>query len=294
MSGMVARRDFLAIGSLAAFGLPALSQPKGLFQSLPRLLAQLEKSCSGRLGVAVLDTGTGKVAGHRTDERFAMCSTFKMLLAAAVLQRADLGRDHLGRTVDIPPKPLLFNSPLTEEHAGGRMTVGELCGAILTRSDNAAANLLLASIGGPDGLTRFARSIGDKVTRLDRFETSLNEAKPGDPRDTTSPAAMLGNLRKLLLGNVLRLESRDQLIQWMIANQTGGERLRAGLPSNWRAADKTGSNGENTTNDIAIAWPIKRAPVLIAAYLNECAGPETKRNAVLAKVGSLVAASLAV
>jgi len=127
MSGTVTRRDFLAIGSLAAFGLPALSQPKGLFQSLPRLLAQLEKSCSGRLGVAVLDTGTGKMAGHRTDERFAMCSTFKMLLAAAVLQRADLGRDHLDRTVDIPPKPLLFNSPLTEEHAGGRMTVGELC-----------------------------------------------------------------------------------------------------------------------------------------------------------------------
>jgi len=294
MSGMVARRDFLAIGSLAAFGLPALSQPKGLFQSLPRLLAQLEKSCSGRLGVAVLDTGTGKMAGHRTDERFAMCSTFKMLLAAAVLQRADLGRDHLGRTVDIPPKPLLFNSPLTEEHAGGRMTVGELCGAILTRSDNAAANLLLASTGGPDGFTGFARSIGDNITRLDRFETSLNEARPGDPRDTTSPAAMLGDLRRLLLGNVLRLESRDQLIQWMIANQTGGERLRAGLPSNWRVADKTGSNGENTTNDIAIAWPVARAPVLIAAYLTECAGPETKRNAVLAKVGSLVAASLAV
>jgi len=153
---------------------------------------------------------------------------------------------------------------------------------------------LLASIGGPDGFTGFARSIGDNITRLDRFETSLNEAKQGDPRDTTSPAAMLGNLRKLLLGNVLRLESRDQLIQWMIANQTGGERLRAGLPSNWRVADKTGSNGENTTNDIAIAWPVARAPVLIAAYLTECAGPETKRNAVLAKVGSLVAASLAV
>jgi beta-lactamase class A len=151
---------------------------------------------------------------------------------------------------------------------------------------------LLASINGPAGITRFARSLGDTVTRLDRIEMALNEARPGDPRDTTAPAAMVGNMRKLLLDNKLSAASREQLTGWMIANKTGDERLRAGLPSGWRVGDKTGSNGENTTNDIAIIWPPRQAPVLVAAYLTACAGPEAKRNAVLAQVGRLVAQSI--
>jgi beta-lactamase class A len=294
---MLTRRNALTAVSLTVFGASAV--PRTLptaagarFAGLPASFAKLEKSSSGRLGVAVLDTASGEMAGHRAEERFAMCSTFKMLLAAAVLQRAAAGQDDLQRTVAIPSKSLLPNSPVTTQHAGAQMTVRALCGAIVTRSDDTAANLLLATLGGPVGITQFARSLGDTVTRLDRTETTLNEARPGDPRDTTSPGAMLGNLRKLLLGNVLSTGARDQLRQWMIANQTGGDRLRAGLPLHWRVGDKTGSNAGNTTNDIAIVWPENQPPILIAAYLTECAGPETKRNAVLADVARLIASSL--
>jgi len=285
------------MGGLAAASTVTLphvlhAEPVQRFRDLPASFAQLEKTNSGRLGVSVVDTRSGERTGHRADERFAMCSTFKTLLAAAVLQRADAGREHLDRAVAIPAQPLVHYSPLTEEHVGGKMTISELCYAIMTRSDNTAANLLLSTLGGPDGITHFARSIGDTVTRLDRTETTLNEALPGDPRDTTSPMAMVGDLRTLLLGNVLSQSSRDQLIQWMIANKTGDNSLRAGLPHDWRVGDKTGSNGDNTTNDIAIIWPGNRAPVLITAYLTECAGPEEKRKAVLAEVGRLVAATL--
>jgi beta-lactamase class A len=291
---MITRRNFLATGTLATIGTISLpralsAERKARLGDLPAAFKELEKANAGRLGVAVLDVGSGKKAGYRAEERFAMCSTFKMLLAAAVLHRADIHEEQLDRTIAIPAKPLIGNSPLTEEHAGGKMTVSELCHAILTRSDNTAANLLIDSLGGPGGITVFARSIGDPLTRLDRTETSLNEARPGDPRDTTSPSAMVGNLHRLLLGKVLSPASREQLTQWMIANTTGGVRIRAKLPKDWRAGDKTGSNLKDTANDIAILWPPHGAPVLVAAYLTECAGPEEKRNAVLAQVGRLVA-----
>lgn len=293
---MLSRRNFLAGGTLAAAATllprPMLAQPGSHFRDLPAALERLEKSCGGRLGVAIVDTGSGEQAGYRVNERFAMCSTFKMLLATAVLQRIDTAREHLERAVSIPAKPLVNYSPLTEEHAGSTMTVSDLCYAILTRSDNTAANLLLDTIGGPEGMTHFARSIGDTVTRLDRTETSLNEATPGDPRDTTSPAAMIENMRKILLGNILSAPSRNQLIEWMIANRTGDEKLRAAIPSGWRVGDKTGSNGETTSNDIAIVWPPQRKPILITAYLTECPGPEAKRNHVLADVSRAAIAAL--
>lgn len=252
------------------------------------LLGRMEDSNGGRLGVAVLDTGSGERAGYRADERLPMCITFKFLLAAAVLERVDRKRERLEETIAIPAKPLLSNSPLTEPQAGGTMTVGGLCHAAVTRSDNTAANLLLERIGGPEGLTGFARSIGDKVTRLDRIELALNEAREGDPRDTTSPAAMVGNLQALLLGDVLQGETRKQLTAWMEANVTGLERLRAGLPEGWRAADKTGSNGAHTSNDIAVFWPRGKPPVILAAYITECAGPESKRGKMLAEIGRMV------
>lgn len=292
---MIDRRRFLVASCLttaSVLSTPALFASPQRLEALSESFAKLEKDSDGRLGVAVLDVASGEHAGHRADERFAMCSTFKMLLAAAVLRRVDAGTESLDRKIPIPSAVTLFNSPITQEHAGSTMAVLELCAASITRSDNTAANLLLDMIGGPPGLTQFARSIGDGVTRLDRIETSLNEAAPGDPRDTTSPAAMIANWRTLLLGNALSSASRNLLIGWLIANETGGERLRAGLNSSWRIGDKTGSNGENTTNDVAIVWAGEQAPVLIAAYLTACPGPEAKRNAVLAEVGRLVAKSL--
>jgi beta-lactamase class A len=282
---MLTRRNFLTLAVLAlpGFRLTALDRVSGL----PAAFAQLERSNGGRLGVSVLDTSTGERTGYRTDERFAMCSTFKFLLAAAVLQRVDRHKEKLDRIIAIPPKPLVGNSPVTELRAGGTMTVGALCEAALTRSDNTAANLLLATVDGPAGLTNFCRSIGDPVTRLDRTETSLNEARPGDPRDTTSPAAMVNDLNHILLGDVLAPPSRQQLTTWMEANQTGLDKLRAGLPAGWRAADKTGNNGEDTLNDIAVFWPAGRKPIIVAAYITKCKGPDSKRVAMLQQIGKL-------
>jgi beta-lactamase class A len=288
---MLSRRTFLALTSLC---LPAVARPAPRrFAALPAAAARLEKANGGRLGVAVLDTGTRERFGYRAHERFPMCSTFKFLLASAVLLRTDRGEDKLERDLQIPDKPLLPHSPLTEPHAGGKMTVAGLCEAILTQSDNTAADLLLATIGGPAGLTSFSRSIGDKVTRLDRAEPALNEALAGDPRDTTSPQAMAGDLEAVLLGDWLQRASREQLTRWMAGCVSGLDRLRAKLPEAWQAVDRTGSNGEHTSNDIAVFWPPGRPPVVVTAYITQCAGPDSKRAAMLAEIGRLVAASLA-
>ncbi len=282
---MMTRRSLLA----ASFALPhILSAATPRFGSLPAALLNLEKESGGRLGVAVFDTGSGERSGYRAEERFPMCSVFKFLLAAAVLRRVDTQRESLLRQVDVPPLPLLANSPLTEPHAGQSMTVEALCHAALTRSDNTAANVLLEAIGGPAAVTSLARSLGDTVTRLDRNEPSLNSSIEGDPRDTTSPTAIAGDLQRLLLGDGLSASSREQMVRWMEANQTGLERLRANLPAGWRAADKTGSNGEHTSNDVAVLWPASRPPLIVAAFITQCPGPEGKRAAMLATVGRLV------
>jgi len=287
---MLSRRSFVAMTALA---LPRFLRgaPKR-FIALPADLAQLEKANGGRLGVSVVDTATGERSGYRADERFPMCSTFKFLLGAAVFERVDRRQESLDRAITIPPKPLLHNSPLTEPRAGETMTVADLCHAALTRSDNTAANLLLESIGGPAAITRFYRSIGDSVTRLDRMEPELNDSVASDPRDTTSPAAIADDLKAVLLGAVLSTTGRRQLIDWMEASLTGLDRLRAKLPEGWRAADKTGSDGEHTSNDIAVLWPVAAPPIVIAAYITQCHGPESKRAAMLAEIGRLVRVSL--
>lgn len=284
--GVLRRREFIFLTTLV---LPRFLRA-GIqrFSTLPAAFAQVERTNGGRLGVAVLDTATGERSGYRAEERFPLCSTFKFLLASAVLQRVDRRQEKLDRIVQIPPLPLLSNSPLTEAHAGKTMSVADLCHAILTRSDNTAANLLLESLGGPPSITNFARSIGDEVTRLDRNELSLNECLPGDPRDTTSPTAMVDDLKSVVLGEVLSAASCERLTQWMQANVTGLDRLRAGLSEGWRAADKTGANGEHTSNDIAVFWPVGKAPIIVAAYITQCRGPESKRAAMLAEIGRLV------
>jgi len=289
-------RSYLAAGLLAS-GL-SLSFPAALLASanpgddgLTAALAGVEKANGGRLGVSIWDIGSGAQMAYRGNERFAMCSTFKALAVAAILKRVDGGTERLDAPVAVPFKPLLHNSPVTELRAGLRMSVAELCAAAITHSDNTAANLLIARLGGPGGVTAMARSLGDAVTRLDRIEPDLNEGRPGDPRDTTSPNAFVHDLDLLILGNALSRASRAQLTAWMSANTTGAERLRAGLPGTWKVADKTGSNGETTSNDVAVVWPKSGAPILIAVYVTECPGPESKRNAMIAQVARLVAAS---
>ena len=251
-----------------------------------RQLAELEKASGGRLGVAFLDTGSEVRGGHRADERFPMCSTFKLLLAGAVLARVDRHQEDLSRMVHFTREQMVAYSPVTETRVGDRgITVGELCAAAVTQSDNTAANLLLDSIGGPKGLTAFVRSIGDEVTRLDRREPELNEALPGDPRDTTTPAAMVSSLRKLVLGDALSEASRMQLTEWLVQNKTGDKRIRAGLPAGWKVGDKTGTGTRGTANDVAIFWPAGRAPVLLAVYLTGATVDADHQNDLIASVG---------
>jgi beta-lactamase class A len=171
------------------------------------------------------------------------------------------------------------------------MTLGEICAAAVDYSDNTAANLILTNIGGPGGFTQFARSIGDPVTRLDRIETALNESLPNDPRDTTTPSAMVANLNSLLLGSALSPASRDQLTQWLLANTTGGTRLRAGVPATWRVGDKTGTGDQGSTNDIGILWPPNAKPILVCAYLTGTKASADERNATIAAIGRAVAAA---
>lgn len=257
-------------------------------------LRKLEAKHGGRLGVSILDMATGRRLDRRADERFAMCSTFKFLAAAFVLARVDRGEEQLDRRIAFTRQDLVAHSPATESRVGGRgMTVSELCGAAMTISDNTAGNLLLASFGGPAALTSYVRSLGDTVTRLDRIEVDLNEAAPGDMRDTTTPSAMLHNLRRVVIGEALSARSRERLIGWLVANRTGNARLRAGFPARWRAGDKTGSGSHATTNDIAVAWPPDGAPLIVSAYYAESSATSGERNAVLAEVGRIAAAQVA-
>lgn len=286
---MISRRGLLiysVLAASAAMSLKALAQTD--VDAIQKGLADLEKEHGGQLGVCVIDVENGRRIEHRADERFAMCSTFKVLAVALVLTRVDRGEEKLDRRIVYAKERVVTYSPETEKHAGEEgMTLGEICKAGLTLSDNTAANLILESFGGPAELTKFARSIGDGVTRLDRNETTLNEATPGDPRDTTSSAAMADDLRKILLGDVLSASSRDQLANWMIANKTGDKRLRAGVPKDWRVGDKTGSGDNAVTNDIAMIWPPGRPPTIAAVYFAESPAPMEARNAVFADIARL-------
>jgi beta-lactamase class A len=252
-------------------------------------LAALELANGGRLGVAALDFGSGRRISHRADERFALCSTFKVLAASLVLARVDRGQEQLDRRIIFTEKDLVPNSPATKEHSGAGMALAEICEAAITLSDNTAGNLMLASFGGPAALTAYARSLGDDFTRLDRIETDLNEAKAGDPRDTTTPAAMLENLRRIVLGDALSVSSRKQIGDWLIGNKTGAKRLRAGLPREWRVGDKTGTGDNGAANDIAVIWPPGRAPLIVSVYFTESRIADEARNTVIAEVGRVVA-----
>jgi beta-lactamase class A len=264
----------------------------GGFRQLEAALRGIEAARGGRLGVAVLDTASGGAAGHRATERFPLTSTFKLLAAGAVLARVDAGRMRLDERIRYGRDELVTYSPVTERHAGANgMTVGALCEATMTLSDNTAANLLLRGLGGPEGLTAWLRSIGDDVTRLDRWETALNEARPGDPRDTTTPAAMLATMQRLTLGDVLSPGGRAQLLAWLRANRTGDTRLRAGLPPGWQAGERTGTGPNGTSNDVGLLWPPNGRPLLVAAYLTEGAADMATRDAALADVGAAVAAA---
>jgi len=271
-------RSFLLLTFLAA------SAVAGENDAATRIAA-VEARIGGRIGVAALDTGNTKHVEHRADERFPMCSTFKFLAAAAVMKRVDEKKEKLERFVPYGAKEILEYAPVTKEHLkDGGMTLGALCAAAIEQSDNTAGNLLLDAIGGPSGLTNFVRSLGDRVTRLDRIEPELNSAIPGDERDTTTPAAICSDIQRLLLGDALSEASRRQLEDWLQRNETGGPMIRAGVPKNWILGDKTGRGSNGATNDIAIMRPPDRAPILLAIYSVGSTATPTDRAAAVAEV----------
>jgi beta-lactamase class A len=287
------RRSFLAALAASAACVRARAAASSAEERLAlahKRLAEIEAREGGRLGVFVRDTGDGARIEHRADERFPMCSTFKLLTAAAALKRVDDGAERLDRTIAYGPNDLLEYAPIAKAHvAEGGMTVADLCAAAIDWSDNTAGNLVLQSIGGPAGFTAFARSLGDEVTRLDRNEPTLNESLPGDPRDTTSPRAMAADMQKVLLGDALSDQSRRQLEAWLIDDKVGDKRVRAGLPHSWRIGDKTGSGDHGTANTIAIIRPPDQAPILAAIYYTESSAPMDARNAIHKEIGSLIA-----
>jgi beta-lactamase class A len=287
---MIDRRVFLAgSAALAACtGYPSQNRrARADFRGLKQSLGP-----GGRLGVAALDTGSGRWLLHDEHSRYAMASTFKAALAGAILAEVEQGRLALDEEITFSRADLVPYAPVIEANMErGRLPVARLCAAIVEVSDNVAANLLLARVGGPDGLTRFIRRCGDQVTRLDRTETELNTNLPGDPRDTTSPAAMVGLLRALLFGDALRADSRARLAGWMEGATTGLARLRAGLPAGWRVGDKTGNGANGAANDIAFAIPPGRPAILIACYQSGGNAELATRNAVHAAVARAVAAA---
>lgn len=290
------RRDVLAGGA----ALCALSGTASGAASVDwkAALAGMEREIGGdaRIGVRMIDPVGRHELSYRANERFPMCSTFKLLLVGMVLHRVDRGSEHLDRAIGIPARSLA-NAPVTQPLAGRTMTVRDLCAAAMTRSDNVAANLLLQSVGGPPALTRFLRGTGDGVTRLDRFELDLNAGTPGDPRDTSTPSAMLDTTRRLATGRILSASARERLVDWMLRTETGVDKLRKGLPIGWQVADRTGAGGHNSNNDIALIWPAGRPasqPLFVASMTTGGPGDDPlSRNPVHARIGRLIAEAVA-
>jgi len=281
------RRSFLA-------SLACMAASSAFAAEAPPELETYERESGGRIGLYAENLATGAKFNWRADERFVMCSTFKASLAACVLARVDRGEDQLASFIPFGKADLEEYAPVARQNlAAGQMSVTDMCKAIVELSDNTCANLLLARVGGPAALTAFWRSIGDTTSRLDHKEPELNRSPPGDPHDTTTPVAMAGNLKRLVVGDALSAASRAQLTEWMVGCKTGANRLRGGLPADWKIGDKTGYNGKDAAGDIAVVWPKPDTPVLIAAYTQGGAPTTPQIEAAFARIGRMVATRLA-
>ncbi|MFV0673862.1 class A beta-lactamase [Variovorax sp. tm] len=294
MTSPIQRRTLLLAASvLPLAGACTAWSGAGSQSSAEAQLAELERASGGRLGVAGFNTGSGVRLQHRAHERFPLCSTFKLMLAAAVLERSTRDGSLLSRNLSYGKGDLIDHSPITEKHVATGMTVAAMCAATIQYSDNAAANLLLKELGGPATVTAFARGIGDQTFRLDRTEPELNTSIPGDPRDTTTPSAMSDSIQRLVLGDALGAAQRDQLKTWLLGNTTSTERFLAGVPAGWKVGDKTGSGSYGSTNDVGVLWPPAGAPIVLSVYLTFPQKDAKGRNDVIASAARIAAAALA-
>jgi beta-lactamase class A len=253
-------------------------------------LAGLERRFGARLGVYARDTGSGATVAYQADERFPMCSTFKVLAAAAILHRDSPAE--LGRRVRYSRADLMPPSPVTAAHLATGLTVEQLCQAAVSDSDSTAANLLLAKLGGPAGVTAYARSLADHVTRLDRTEPTLNEGTPGDDRDTSSPAALGADYAAIVTGSALAPKGRSLLTRWLVGSVTGAGRIRAAVPAGWTVGDKSGTGGYGTDNDIAVLWPPKRSPIVLAIMSTRATQTAPPANALVAQATGIILPAL--
>lgn len=282
------RRHLLMAASLAPLA-ACSATPRGASRDPAAALARLEDGLDGRLGVFAIDTASGATLGHRASERFPMCSTFKAILAGAVLARSWREPGLLDERVRYTKADLIAHSPITGRELARGMTVAELCAATVQYSDNAAANLLLRRIGGPEALTKQARAWGDSTFRLDRWETALNSALADDPRDTSTPEAMARLLRTLAVDDGLPSAQRARLQDWLRGNTTGGARIRAGMPAAWTVGDKTGTGAHSAASDIAVVWRPQAAPLVLAVYTRLEAQDAKPRDDVIAAASRIVA-----
>ncbi|MEU5410037.1 class A beta-lactamase [Nocardia asteroides] len=254
--------------------------------------AALESTYDARLGLSVLDTGTDRVVAYREHERFPMASTFKGLACGALLQAHPLATGYFEQVIRYTAADIVVNSPETEQHIDTGMTVTALCDAAITQSDNTAGNLLLRLLGGPEGFTAFLRTLGDQVSRLDRWEPELNTAVPGDERDTTTAAALAADYRALVVGAALAEPERAQLAAWLKASRTGAKRIKAGLPADWTVGDKTGTPAYGSALDVAVAWPPGRAPLVLAVLTTRTEKDADPVNELVAEATKTAVASL--
>ncbi len=250
--------------------------------------AKLERTLAGRLGVFALNTANGQQLGYHADEYFPMCSTFKVILASAILKRSTQIDGLMYQRIKYQQSDLVTYSPITKQHIEDGMTVASLCAAAIQYSDNTASNLLMKILGGPGAVTAFARSIGDSQFQLDRWETTLNSSIPGDRRDTSTPNAMAISLQRLAYGDALEPQLQLQLRVWLQGNTTGSARIRAGVPTDWQVGDKTGTGDYGTANDLGLLWPPHRAPVVVAIYTTQGEKDAKARNDVIASAARIV------
>ncbi|MGP4846017.1 class A beta-lactamase [Marinobacter sp. 1Y8] len=268
--------------------LPSIALADGN-SALIATVGRIANELQAHVGFAAYDLESGQRWEYQADQRFPMSSTFKTLACAALLHRVDAGEENLDRAVSVSKSDIVTYSPVTETFVGGQaMTLAALCEAALTMSDNTAANLILRALGGPAEVTAFARLLKDDVTRLDRWETELNEAAPGDQWDTTTPNAMVKNLQSLLLGDVLSTESRAQLRDWLERNQVADGLFRAVVPEGWVVADRTGAGGFGSRSITAIIWPPERQPIIVALYITQTDASFPARNEAIAEIGKAI------
>ncbi len=267
--------------------MPALAMDDTILETIQTI----ETRIGGRVGVAIYDTDPERHWEYRADERFPLSSTFKPFACAAVLSRIERGTERLHRVIEFEEEDLVAYSPVTETRVNTvGMTIAELCEATITLSDNTAGNLILENLGGPKAVTDYMRSIGDETTRLDRWETDLNEGTPGDKRDTTTPRAAATSLNRLLLGQTLSEGSREQLTTWMENDKVADALLRSALPEGWRIADKTGAGGHGARSIIATIWPTSGNPIIVAIYMAENEASFAARNQAIAEIGAAIVA----